>query len=201
MKNSHVLVQLSSSLRSLQSITPSHTEDFGKQTLLGHTWWHFPPENKHTSSNYQHSTEHMSVFPERRSTHHRRPPHCCLHSCSGSHTGCFEPYTGRSHTSLHLACRTLHVSHIRANTHTEKHTNLSVTQKVMLRTENCVGRVHTPFVCTIVSSSNRLTASSLVPTIWAVFHPITHSPQRDAASISTAKLAGTGWRGTGRRLE
>lgn len=37
-ENSHALVQLSSSLRSLQSITPSHSEDFGKQTLLGHTW-------------------------------------------------------------------------------------------------------------------------------------------------------------------
>lgn len=42
--------------------------------------------------------------------------------------------------------------------------------------------------------NNRLTAFSLVTAIRTVFYPITHSPQRDTTSISTAKLARTGWR-------
>jgi len=50
-EHSHARVQLSSSLRSLQSITPLHTDDFGKQTLLEHMRWHLPPENNHISWN------------------------------------------------------------------------------------------------------------------------------------------------------
>ncbi len=48
--------------------------------------------------------KHKHVLRWRRSTHHRCPLHCCLHS---SHTGCSEAYTGRSHTTLRLACRML----------------------------------------------------------------------------------------------
>lgn len=110
----------------------------------------------HICFNYQHPYKHMPALQGWQSTHHRRPLHCCLHSCSGSHTGCFEAYTGRSHTSLHLACRMLYVLQICANMHTEIHTNLSVTQRSclwnwMLRIETCVGQVRSPFVSTIVS--------------------------------------------------
>ena len=45
-----------------------------------------------------------------------------------------------------------------------------------------------------------LTAFSLVPSIWAVSHSITHLPQRDAAAVSTAKLTRTSWTQTARRL-
>lgn len=46
------------------------------------------------------------------------------------------------------------------------------------------------------TSYSALTAFSLIPSIRAILNSITHLPQRDTTSISTAKLARTSWRHT-----
>lgn len=99
--------------------------------------------------------------------HHRRPPRCCLHSRPDLRTDDLQDHTGRR-TSPHLACRGLHAE--------EQRSPLSPSVPPQ----------------PVQAATGPLTAFSLVASIRTVFHPIAHSPQRDAASIPTAKLAWTG---------
>lgn len=181
-RNSHALVQLSSSLRSLQSTTPSHTDDLGRHTLLGHTWWHLAPGNK----TYTFKTSNCIITHGEAGLSRGRPltTGALLTAVTAAALNRARPAARRPTLALPTIHFTGPAGCCRLSTEMWKWCEWN--------TKHSASTCLPPRPSSQDSFSKGLAAFGLVPSVRTVLFAVANPFQRHAASVPAAELSGAG---------